>query len=129
MRVITFGTFDVLHIGHLRILEQARALGNQLTVGVSTDALSIAKKSRAPVYSQLERVRIVSALRVVDHVFLEESLEEKRHYIAHYKADILVMGEDWKGKFDDLNDCCRVIYLPRTPAISTTAVIERIRES
>lgn len=124
--VITFGTFDVFHVGHLRVIERAAALGDRLVVGVSADALNEAKKGRAPVFSQAERLEIVAALRVVDAVFVEESLELKRDYILEHKADILVMGDDWAGKFDEFNDICEVHYLKRTPAISTTAVIEKI---
>ena len=126
-RIITFGTFDVFHVGHLRILERARKLGDYLLVGVSTDALNHAKKGRNPFYDQTERLQIISAIRCVDEVFLEESLELKRHYIQIYQADVLVMGDDWAGKFDEFKDICRVEYLPRTPSISTTAVIEKIR--
>ena len=127
MRVITFGTFDVFHVGHLRILERARELGDCLSVGVSTDAMNFAKKNRYPVYDQYERVQIIRALRCVDEVFLEESMELKRHYIEIHQADILVMGDDWAGKFDEFSDICRVVYLPRTPSVSTTAIIEKIR--
>lgn len=126
-RVITFGTYDVFHIGHLRLLERARALGDQLIVGVSTDALNLSKKGRQPVYPEHERARIVAALKVVDEVFLEESLDLKRDYILAHRADVLVMGDDWRGRFDEFADLCRVVYLERTPAISTTATIERIR--
>ncbi len=125
--VITFGTFDVFHVGHLRILERARASGDRLVVGVSTDQLNIAKKGRPPVYTQDERAEIVRALRCVDKVFFEESLEQKADYIRDYSADILVMGDDWAGRFDDLSALCEIIYLTRTPAISTTEVIEKIR--
>ena len=125
--IATFGTFDVFHVGHLRILERAAALGDRLVVGVSSDALNIAKKGRAPVFPQDERMRLVSALRCVDAVFLEESLERKRDYLLHHKADVLAMGDDWKGRFDEFSDVCRVVYFERTPAISTTAVIEKIR--
>jgi choline-phosphate cytidylyltransferase len=125
-RVITFGTFDIFHVGHLRILERARALGDWLAVGVSTDALTLSKKKRPPVYSGEERLAIVQALKAVDLVFWEESLEAKRDYIQRYGADVLVMGDDWRGRFDDLRDICRVEYLPRTPSISTTVTIERI---
>ena len=124
--VITFGTFDVFHVGHLRVIERAASLGDRLVVGVSADALNERKKGRSPVYSQAERMEIVAALRAVDEVFLEESLEQKRDYILEHGADVLVMGDDWKGKFDDLADVCEVVYLPRTPAISTTALIEKI---
>lgn len=126
-RVITFGTYDVFHIGHLRLLERARALGDCLVVGVSTDALNLGKKGRQPIYSQDERLQIVAALKVVDEVFFEESLDLKRQYLLDYRADILVMGDDWKGRFDQFSDVCTVTYLERTPAISTTATIERIR--
>ena len=127
LRVVTFGSFDVFHFGHLRLLERARSLGGSLAVGVSTDALNIRKKGRAPVFSETERCAIVPALRCVDVVFLEESLERKRSYLLEHEADILAMGDDWAGKFDVLSDICRVVYLERTPAISTTAVIEKIR--
>ncbi len=127
-RIITFGTFDVFHVGHLRILERARAYGDSLVVGVSTDRLNIAKKGRAPVYDQQERMEIIAALRCVDSTFLEDSLELKREYILNQRADVLVMGDDWEGKFDNLNDICEVIYFPRTPSVSTTEIIEKIRD-
>ena len=125
--VLTFGTFDVFHIGHLRILERAAALGDRLIVGVSSDALNISKKGRPPVFPEDERMGIVAALRCVDGVFLEESLELKRDYLLQRKADVLAMGDDWKGRFDEFSDICRVVYFERTPAISTTALIEKIR--
>jgi glycerol-3-phosphate cytidylyltransferase len=124
--VITFGTFDVFHVGHLRVIERARAFGDRLVVGVSADELNLRKKDRLPVFSQAERLEIVAALRAVDEVFVEESLELKRDYILKYDAQVLVMGDDWAGRFDELDDICRVEYLPRTPAISTTALIEKI---
>jgi glycerol-3-phosphate cytidylyltransferase len=125
-KVITFGTFDVLHLGHLRILQRARQLGDYLVVGVSSDALNIAKKSRAPVFSQQERCELIRNLRCVDEVFVEESLELKRQYLIDHGADVLVMGDDWAGRFDFVSDLCKVVYLARTPSISTTAVIEHI---
>jgi glycerol-3-phosphate cytidylyltransferase len=125
--VITFGTFDVFHLGHLRILERALSYGDRLVVGISTDALSISKKGRPPVYSQQERSAIIAALRCVDEVFWEESLEEKEHYVRRFDADVLVMGDDWAGKFDELSGLCAIEYLPRTPAISTTELIEKIQ--
>jgi choline-phosphate cytidylyltransferase len=124
--VITFGTFDVFHVGHLRVIERAAALGDRLVVGVSADALNLRKKGREPVFSQAERLEIVAALKPVDAVFVEESLELKRDYILEHAADVLVMGDDWQGRFDEFADVCEVVYLPRTPAISTTALIEKI---
>ncbi len=124
--VITFGTFDVFHVGHLRVIQRARSLGDRLVVGVSADALNLRKKNRQAVFSEAERMEIVGALKAVDEVFLEESLEQKREYVVRYDAQVLVMGDDWRGRFDELNDICRVEYLPRTPAISTTALIEKI---
>ena len=124
--VITFGTFDVFHVGHLRVIERAAALGDRLVVGVSADALNLRKKDRLPVFSEAERMEIVAALKPVDEVFLEESLEQKRDYILRYRADVLVMGDDWRGRFDEFGDVCQVRYLARTPAISTTALIEKI---
>lgn len=124
--VITFGTFDVLHVGHVRVLNRAAELGDRLVVGVSSDSLNFSKKGRNPIFDQDERIELVSNLKVVDHVFVEESLELKRDYVTEHGADVLVMGDDWEGKFDFLNDICQVIYLPRTPSISTTGIIEHI---
>lgn len=125
--VITFGTFDVFHVGHLRILKTAKQYGDKLIVGVSTDKLNFDKKGLYPVFSQVERLEIVSSIKYVHDVFFEESLEQKRNYLVQYSANVLVMGDDWAGKFDEFNDICEVIYLPRTPSISTTALIEKIR--
>src|ERR1700750_2306460 len=102
--VITFGTFDVFHVGHLRVIERAAALGDRLVVGVSADALNLRKKGREPVFPPGERLEIVAALRMVDEVFVEESLELKREYIERYDADMLVMRDDWQGKFDEFGD-------------------------
>ena len=124
--VITFGTFDVFHVGHVRVLERAAALGDRLVVGVSADELNIAKKGRAPVFTQQERLEIGGSLKMVDEVFVEESLEKKRDYIVEHGADVLVMGDDWAGKFDWVSDVCEVVYLPRTPSVSTTGLIEHI---
>lgn len=125
--VITFGTFDVFHVGHLRLLERAASLGDRLVVGVSTDALNLSKKGRAPVYPEDQRVALVGALRCVDQVFLEHSLDLKADYLREHRADVLVMGDDWQGKFDQFGSICRVVYLPRTPSVSTTELIEKIR--
>ena len=127
--VITFGTFDVLHVGHVRVLNRAAALGDRLVVGVSSDRLNFSKKGRNPVFTEEERVEIVANLKVVDSVFIEESLEQKRDYVLEHGAQVLVMGDDWAGKFDHLNEVCEVVYLPRTPSVSTTAIIEHITTS
>ncbi len=124
--VITFGTFDVLHVGHIRVLNRAAEHGDRLIVGVSSDALNFSKKGRNPVFTQDERVELVSNLKVVDDVFVEESLELKRDYITSHGADVLVMGDDWTGKFDWVSVVCEVIYLPRTPSVSNTEIIEHI---
>lgn len=128
-RIITFGTFDVFHIGHVNILERAKALGDYLIVGVSTDALNYSKKQRYPIYNENSRKAIVESLHCVDEVFFEESLEKKAEYLKKYKADILVMGDDWRGKFDKYSDICEVKYFPRTEGISTTDIINIIQNS
>ncbi|TGB70593.1 glycerol-3-phosphate cytidylyltransferase [Escherichia sp. E4930] len=124
--VITFGTFDLLHIGHVKFLERAKKYGDRLIVGVSSDALSFYKKQRYPIYPEKERREIIYSLRYVDDVFLEESLELKGEYIKKYKADVLIMGNDWEGEFDLFKELCSVIYLPRTQGVSTTKVITEI---
>ncbi|RRS07200.1 glycerol-3-phosphate cytidylyltransferase [Pseudoalteromonas sp. J010] len=127
-KVITFGTFDIFHVGHVNILERARALGDYLIVGISSDELNFSKKGRNPVYSIAERLKIISSLRFVDEVFVEESLELKAQYLRDFDADVLVMGDDWKGRFDIYKDICDVVYLERTPSISTTEIIEVVRQ-
>jgi len=122
--VITFGTYDLFHVGHVRLLLHARQLGARLVVGVSTDDLNFAKKGYRPIFSQADRREIVGAVAGVDQTFFEESLELKGEYIKTYKADILVMGDDWKGRFDQFKKLCEVVYLPRTHGISTTGIKE-----
>jgi glycerol-3-phosphate cytidylyltransferase len=109
------------------MLQRAKALGTHLTVGISTDALNFSKKQKKPVYSQFDRLEIVKAIAGVDEVFFEHSLEEKGDYIKKYQSDILVMGNDWEGKFDHWGDLCKVVYLPRTEGISTTELLAEIR--
>lgn len=125
--MITFGTFDLFHIGHVNILRRAAEAGGRLVVGVSSDALNVEKKGRPPVYNQSDRMQIVRCMRFVDDVFLETSLELKREYIKRFKADTLIMGDDWKGRFDFCKDLCEVLYLPRTRDISTTEIKSTIR--
>ncbi len=124
--VITFGTFDVFHVGHINILQRAAALGDTLIVGVSTDQLNYDKKGRNPIYPERDRMKIINSLRYVNLCFPEESLEMKAEYIKKFNADVLVMGDDWEGKFDYLSELCEVVYLKRTPSISTTEIIEVI---
>lgn len=124
-KVITFGTFDLLHEGHLRILERAKSEGDLLIVGVSSDALN-AQKGKRSIFSQSQRLAYISALKFVDEVFLEESLELKDEYIRRYGADLLVMGDDWEGKFDWVS--CDVKYLPRTPDVSSTMIKATLNE-
>lgn len=126
--VITFGTFDVLHIGHIKILQRAKQFGDRLVVGISSDALNFSKKQRNPVYPEQERRDIIAALGCVDEVFIEESLELKGEYIKKFNADILVMGNDWEGRFDEYKSLCAVTYLPRTEGISTTQLIAEIKK-
>jgi choline-phosphate cytidylyltransferase len=125
-RIITFGTFDLFHLGHVRLLVRAAQLGDHLTVGVSTDAFSLRKKGRNPIYTQTERMEIVTSCKPVDACFFEETMEKKREYILNYKADILVMGDDWAGKFDSFSDIFQVVYLPRTNGVSTTELLDGI---
>jgi len=128
--VITYGTYDLFHIGHLRLLERARELcgpDGMLTVGVSTDRFNWEEKHKQSVIPDSQRMEIVRALRCVDRVIPEDGWEQKRDDIKKYGIDIFVMGNDWEGKFDSLSDICRVVYLPRTPEISSTDVKNCIR--
>ena len=124
---ITFGTYDLFHIGHLNIIKRAKELCDYLVVGVSSDTLNFSKKQFYPIFKLEDRKNIVKSLKYTDEVFTEESLEKKREYILNHKANFLIMGDDWKGKFDHLNDICKVIYLPRTKDISTTIIKKKIK--
>ena len=119
--IITYGTFDLFHLGHLNILRRARALGSRLVVGVSDDAFNEVKGKRCT-YPYADRAEIVAAIRYVDHVFPESSWDQKRRDITDQRADVFVMGDDWRGRFDDLSDICEVHNLARTPDISTTSI-------
>ena len=125
--VVTFGTYDLFHVGHLNILRRAKDLGDRLVVGVSSDELNFRKKQLRPTYPLDHRLAIVESIRYVDEVFVEDALELKRDYLIEHHADILVMGDDWEGRFDEFSDVCRVVYLPRTVGISSTDVKVRIR--
>lgn len=120
-KVITYGTFDMLHIGHVHLLRRAKALGDYLYVGISSDEFNALKNKQA-YYRLEERRTIVEAIRYTDEVLVEQHWEQKRHDILQHNIDIFVMGDDWKGAFDHLSDICQVIYLPRTVGISTTKI-------
>jgi len=117
--VITYGTFDLFHLGHLRILERSAALGDRLVVGVSTDEFN-KTKDKVCIQPFEERSAIVGAMRVVDGVFAESSWDQKESDIERFDADLFVMGDDWDGKFDHLKALCEVTYLPRTEGVATT---------
>lgn len=119
--VITYGTYDLLHIGHINLLRRAKKLGDYLIVGLSTDEFNAVKRKKA-YHSYEERKAILEAIKYVDLIIPERNWEQKRNDIIRYKVDIFVMGSDWEGKFDDLSDLCKVIYLPRTEGISTTKI-------
>lgn len=119
--VITYGTFDLFHIGHLRLLQRLKALGNRVIVGVSTDEFNLGKGKKCLIpYDQ--RAEIVSNLRQVDMVIPESSWEQKEQDIVTYGVDVFAMGSDWKGKFDYLDEYCEVVYLERTEGVSTTEI-------
>jgi len=119
--IITYGTFDLFHYGHLRLLQRAKALGDYLIVAVSTDAFNDIKGKRS-YYPYEERARIVEAIKYVDKVIPENNWEQKISDIKAHKVDIFVMGDDWEGKFDFLQDYCDVVYLKRTDGISSTSI-------
>ncbi|MWD29648.1 glycerol-3-phosphate cytidylyltransferase [Aquicoccus sp. SCR17] len=125
MRVITYGTFDTLHYGHILLLERARAMGDYLIVGISSDEFNEGKGKRAH-FDYETRKRLLQSLRCVDLIIPEHSWEQKREDIVAHKADIFIMGDDWKGKFDDLSDLCEVHYLPRTPNVSSTLMRQHL---
>jgi glycerol-3-phosphate cytidylyltransferase len=120
-KVITYGTYDLLHRGHINLLRRARALGDHLIVALSTDAFN-AVKGKQVYYPFEERKLVLEAVRYVDEVISEKYWEQKINDVLHYKIDVFVMGDDWQGKFDFLKPYCEVIYLPRTEGISTSQI-------
>ncbi|CAM4002293.1 glycerol-3-phosphate cytidylyltransferase [Mesobacillus zeae] len=120
-KVITYGTFDLLHWGHINLLKRAKALGDHLTVAISSDEFN-SLKSKKSYHSFDNRKMILESIRYVDEVIAEDNWEQKINDIVDNNIDIFVMGDDWKGKFDFLKDYCEVIYLPRTVGISTTKI-------
>ena len=127
-RVITYGTYDLLHYGHINLLERAKALGDYLVVAISTDEFNWNMKQKKCYFSYEDRKRMVEALRCVDLVIPETCWEQKVTDVEKYQIDTFVMGDDWVGKFDFLKDQCEVVYLPRTPEISTTQIKNDIKE-
>jgi glycerol-3-phosphate cytidylyltransferase len=125
-RVITYGTFDLFHIGHLRILKRAKELGDYLIVGLSSDEFNV-KKHKSSTMPYEHRKEILESIVYVDKVIKEDSWEQKIEDIKKYDIDIFVMGDDWRGEFDFLKPYCEVIYLPRTKDISTTKLKETIK--
>ncbi|WP_240374910.1 glycerol-3-phosphate cytidylyltransferase [Bacillus piscicola] len=120
-KIITYGTFDLLHWGHINLLKRAKSYGDHLTVAISTDEFNEMKNKKA-YYSYEQRKIILEAIRYVDEVIPEKTWEQKAKDITEHNIDALVMGDDWKGKFDHLRSYCDVIYLPRTANISTTKI-------
>ena len=121
--ILTYGTFDLFHVGHVRLLKRLKASGDRLVVGCSTDEFN-ALKGKKCIFPYQDRAEILSSCRYVDYVFPEENWEQKVDDVKKYSADVFAMGDDWVGKFDFLESetDCRVIYLPRTEGISTTEV-------
>lgn len=119
--VITYGTFDILHIGHINLLRRARALGDRLVVGLSSDEFNRGKH-KSSLLNYENRKAVLEAIRWVDQVFPEHCWEQKIDDVRNYSADVFVMGSDWEGKFDFLSEFCEVVYLPRTRDISTTEI-------
>lgn len=128
-RVITYGTFDLLHYGHINLLERAKALGDYLIVAISTDEFNSIEKNKKTYFTFEQRKKLLEALRCVDLVIPEENWEQKKSDVHLYQVDTFVMGDDWKGKFDFLEDeGVEVVYLPRTPEISTTQIKKDLHE-
>lgn len=121
-KIITYGTFDLLHYGHINLLRRAKELGDYLIVVLSTDDFNWNMKQKKCYFSYDKRKILLEAIRYVDLVIPENNWEQKISDVREFKVDIFVMGDDWKGKFDFLKEYCEVIYLPRTPEISTTQI-------
>ena len=124
--VLTYGTFDLLHVGHVNLLRRARALGDRLIVGLSSDRFN-AIKNKTATQCYADREAVLRAIRYVDDVFPEESWDQKPADIHRHGAALLVMGSDWTGHFDALSCHCEVRYLPRTEVISSSSIKARIR--
>lgn len=125
--VITYGTFDLFHVGHIRLLKRLSELGDRLIVGISSDEFN-RRKGKESFFSYQERAEIVAACQYVDEVFPEHNWEQKIDDIKKYGADIFAIGDDWQGKFDFLKEYCEVVYLSRTASISTTSIKQRLSQ-
>lgn len=125
-RVITYGTYDILHKGHINLLKRAKALGDELVVMLSTDDFNQNIKGKDNYYTYEDRKLVLEALKYVDEVHPEENWEQKATDIEKYDIDVFVMGDTWEGKFDFLKDKCEVVYLPRTENVSTTEIKKRL---
>ena len=121
-RIITYGTFDLLHYGHINLLKRAKAMGDYLIVALSTDEFNWNKKQKKCYFPYQQRKCLLEAVRYVDLVIPEQNWNQKVSDVNKLKIDTFVMGEDWAGKFDFLREYCNVVYLPRTPEISTTQI-------
>ncbi|MBR4759423.1 MAG: glycerol-3-phosphate cytidylyltransferase [Lachnospiraceae bacterium] len=128
-KVITYGTFDLLHYGHVNLLQRAKAYGDYLIVALSTDEFNWNEKQKKCYFSYEKRKKLLEAIRYVDLVIPEEGWDQKISDVKEFKVDTFVMGDDWEGKFDFLKEYCEVVYLPRTPEISTTQIKEDLSES
>lgn len=126
-RVITYGTFDLLHYGHINLLKRAKAKGDYLIVALSTDEFNKKDKNKVCYFEYEKRKALLESIRYVDLVIPEKNWQQKSEDILLYKIDTFIMGDDWKGKFDYLSEYCEVIYLERTPEISTTKIKEELR--
>lgn len=126
-RIITYGTFDLLHYGHINLLRRAKEMGDYLIVVMSTDEFNETEKNKKCYFSYEQRKQLLEAIRYVDLVLPETSWEQKISDVQLYHVDTFVMGDDWKGKFDFLKDYCEVVYLPRTPEISTTQIKQELK--
>lgn len=126
-KVITYGTYDLLHVGHINLLRRARELGDYLIVVVSSDEFNAIKGKKA-YYSFEDRKKILEAIRYVDEVLPEYTWEQKIDDVVNNNVDVFVMGDDWTGKFDFLKEYCEVVYLPRTEGISTTKIKQDLFE-
>lgn len=129
-RVITYGTFDLLHYGHIELLRRAKELGDYLIVAVSTDEFNWNEKGKKCYFSYEKRKKMLEAVRYVDLVIPETCWDQKRTDVKKYFVNTFVMGDDWTGKFDFLKEeGCDVVYLPRTPKISTTQIKHELAEN